>query len=54
MNYHGNDYERDESIFEAKREKDIIKRHIKKTEKDEDSLSYKDIDEMEDMEDEDF
>ena len=54
MQYHENDYERDESIFEAKREKDIIKRHIRHAEKEDSSLSYEDIDEMEDMEDEEF
>ena len=53
MQYHERDYERDESIFEAKREKDIIKRHIKNVEKEE-GLSIEDMDEMDDMEDEDF
>ena len=54
MSFYDDNYNPGESGFEGKREKAIIKRHIKKVEKEDESLSFEEIDEMDDMEDEDW
>ena len=56
MSFFDDNYNPGESGYEGKREKAIIKRHIKKreNESENDHLTYEEIDELEDMEEDDF
>ncbi|MCR4778069.1 MAG: hypothetical protein K5858_04415 [Lachnospiraceae bacterium] len=54
MRMYDDNYDPGESGYEGKREKAIIKRHIKKHDNENDPLTIEEIDELEDIEDEGF